>query len=462
MSKFRCRLVFFLAPLLTSCPKGLPGVDGDIIINEIMYHPPGDLEQLQYVELFNRGDSAVDLSGWSFTRGIRYTFPGGTRIAAGGYVVVCRDLAAFSRRYGNDSGIGNFRGQLSHGGETIELSNSKKEVVDWLKYSDRGDWPTGADGYSGSLERICPGGPSRRADNWAASSPGPNREPGGTPGRKNESHSPRPLPLVRNLQVLPERPPPGKAVTVTVFAGDPEGVRTVILLHRIIREGRAGSEAAEVQKRMSRIAGDALGGSYRAVIEGQDAGTLVRLRVRVVGSSGAIRLFPAESEPRWTHSYFVAARQEKADIARCRVIRAPRSGERNTRNGYRGGSCALIYLPPGEEEHLTFDHVRVTYRKGGIKVYFQKDQTLRGMKTVNIISEGKSRYILSEALSYELYRLAGVPAELTEFVRLSMDGRNLGFHLLIEQPNESFLRRNGRNPRGNLYKLLWYGGGIVG
>jgi spore coat protein CotH len=38
----------------------------------------------------------------------------------------------------------------------------------------------------------------------------------------------------------------------------------------------------------------------------------------------------------------------------------------------------------------------------------------------------------------------------------------LGYHLLVEQPNEAFLRRNKLKDAGNLYKILWYERGIVG
>src|SRR5437763_6364963 len=67
------------------------GADSDVIINEIMYHPPLQLEDLQYIELFNRGDAAVDLSGWSFTKGIQFEFPPNTQLAAGAYLVICRN-----------------------------------------------------------------------------------------------------------------------------------------------------------------------------------------------------------------------------------------------------------------------------------------------------------------------------------------------------------------------------------
>lgn len=58
------------------------------------------------------------------------------------------------------------------------------------------------------------------------------------------------------------------------------------------------------------------------------------------------------------------------------------------------------------------------------------------MTGLNIISEFSPRFVLAEALAYEVYRLAGVPAELTEHVRLSVSGEERGCHLLVEQPNE--------------------------
>jgi len=36
--------------------------DRDVVINELMYHPPGEREDLQYIELFNGGAETVDLS----------------------------------------------------------------------------------------------------------------------------------------------------------------------------------------------------------------------------------------------------------------------------------------------------------------------------------------------------------------------------------------------------------------
>jgi len=70
--------------------------------------------------------------------------------------------------------------------------------------------------------------------------------------------------------------------------------------------------------------------------------------------------------------------------------------------------------------------------------------------------------VLSEPLSYDLYRLAGVPAPYSEHLRIWMDGRLLGYHELIEQPNKSFLFHHWKDDGGNLYKLLWVGHGVIG
>ena len=49
-----------------------------VVINEIMYDPISESDDDQYVELYNRGTNAVDLSRLAFTSGINFTFPSNT------------------------------------------------------------------------------------------------------------------------------------------------------------------------------------------------------------------------------------------------------------------------------------------------------------------------------------------------------------------------------------------------
>src|SRR5216117_3614474 len=63
-----------------------------VMINEIMYHPlqpPFASEPVgeEFIELFNRSNTNVNLSGWHFSKGISYTF-GNVTLAPGAYLVV--------------------------------------------------------------------------------------------------------------------------------------------------------------------------------------------------------------------------------------------------------------------------------------------------------------------------------------------------------------------------------------
>jgi hypothetical protein len=95
-------------------------------------------------------------------------------------------------------------------------------------------------------------------------------------------------------------------------------------------------------------------------------------------------------------------------------------------------------------------------------VFFHKDHRLNGMSSVNLDFEGSEWSLMAEALAYDVYRRAGSPAPLTEFVRVWVDGTLAGHHLMIERPNASFLRRNKIDDSGNLYKIIWSGRGVVG
>ena len=91
----------------------------EIVINEIHYDPPDNTRGEEFVELFNAGDSAVDLSGWFFSNGIDFTFPPGTTMAPETYLVIAEDAAGFTRRFG--------RAPFSFFGSISARSFQKKE-----------------------------------------------------------------------------------------------------------------------------------------------------------------------------------------------------------------------------------------------------------------------------------------------------------------------------------------------
>lgn len=446
---------------------------GSAVFNEIMYHPPEGTDGLQFIELHNPGTHHLNLSGWSVSKGLEFVFPRQTTLAPGGHTVVCRDVAAFRRWYGEKVNIaGVFAGKLSRKGCRLELADAQGQLVDIVEYGDRAPWPLGADGYGASLERICPAETGDDPANWAASQIESGAIMGGTPGRPNTWFSPVPLPTIAEVQFSP--PHPDTPIPVSAAVADSAGVDSVVLAWQAWQDGSA-SRCSEIA--LSRTTGDDRRGVYAGSIPAQPEGRLIRFVIRARSVSGVERLCPAPTEPRPT---FSCATFVNTNTARVPFLHLLPLGAVERRPGSRRAQAAIsrwgrnpsgtrenwgslaVYLPPGGEPAQLFDHVHVRPRKGGVKVHFHKDQPFRGMTGINVIFEKSPRWLLSEPLAYDLYRLAGVPAPLTQHVRLWADGQPLGYYLLIEQPNRTFLRRNGRDPDGDLFKLLWYARGLIG
>ena len=436
---------------------------GDIVINELMYHPPRDEDRLQYIELYNAGDSAVDLAGWSFTKGVRFVFPPDSSLPSKAHLVICRDKDAFLEGYGGGLSIlGNYEGTLSHGGERVELSDARGDPVDAVTYSDEAPWPAGPDGYSSSLERISVVDSSEWPENWAPSPPSDlGGGPAGTPGARNAGSSLSLPPRIGDARFAPGRA--GESEKFTASVTDPDGVKEVTAGIRILVEGR---ESAETFLSLERVGGDPKRGMYEVTIPGQPAGSLLRLRLRATDESGAVRMHPHPSEPRPTLSYYVQETENSARIPLGLVLRfgPERTPAKTSRRIPESQDTlhhgAFIYITPGGLPQV-FDHIQIRSRRGGLKLRFHRDRPFDAMTAINLLSEGPSRWILAEALSYEVYRQAGVPAPRAWPVRIWEDGRIRGYQLLVEQPNESFLVRNRLDPTGNLYKAVWYGRDIV-
>ena len=142
-----------------------------VVINEIMYHPPSNNSADEYVELYNAGSVAVNLTGWGFSRGISFDFPAGTTIGPGQFLVIAKDRDRLISRYGLSPAIvlGNFGGELSDEGEKIRLRDANRNVADEVTYWDGGHWSEYADGYGSSLELIDPRQDNRNWQAWAPS-----------------------------------------------------------------------------------------------------------------------------------------------------------------------------------------------------------------------------------------------------------------------------------------------------
>ncbi|MDX2128018.1 MAG: lamin tail domain-containing protein [Chloroherpetonaceae bacterium] len=193
--------------LLTGTPRNA------IVVNEILYQPiqsSTDFKQDQpdYVELFNRSDSTIDLRGWYLTnlpneRGEfeKYEFATDSlanyALKPGDYAVISPDrlllrdstrLVLFYSYLKSDSTAKLFfitsRSTFSNSttGGLVQLVDNTDGIIDSVRYSP--EWHNSF--YSSTsgiaLERINPHLGSNDSRNWTSSS---NREFGGTPARRN-------------------------------------------------------------------------------------------------------------------------------------------------------------------------------------------------------------------------------------------------------------------------------------
>ncbi|MBL7188157.1 MAG: lamin tail domain-containing protein [Phycisphaerae bacterium] len=152
-----------------------------LIVSEVMYHPLGDGETLEFIELYNNRAVFEDLTGCAFTNGIDYAFEPGTIIGPKSHLVIARDPAALEQSYGLTGVRGPFTGRLSNDGERIDLSDGGGQIVISLRYDDDAPWPVSPDGTGHSLILSRPGGDPAEASSWS-----PSTFLGGTPGEPDE------------------------------------------------------------------------------------------------------------------------------------------------------------------------------------------------------------------------------------------------------------------------------------
>ena len=150
----------------------------DVVINEIMYHPrlPTGLSitasnesRGSWIELLNRSANWIDLTGWSLDSGIKFLFPVGTVLPAGGLLVVAKDKDYLQSLYPALSVVGNFTNQLSRHSDLIILRDDNKNPVNRVRYFDSAPWPEFSDGGGSSIELIDPGADNSKAEDWRAS-----------------------------------------------------------------------------------------------------------------------------------------------------------------------------------------------------------------------------------------------------------------------------------------------------
>lgn len=165
----------------------LPQEMKNIKLTEIQYKPLAEIgqdnEEYEFIELKNRNQSVLDLSGLYFDSGVDFTFPVESKIKPGEFIVLSSNSSQFLSRYGFRS-FAEYKGKLNNAGETLTLKTGLDSIVFSVSYNSNLDWPQEADGKGYSLvpTNQNPTGLQNNPSDWRASS-----RIGGSPGEDDSN-----------------------------------------------------------------------------------------------------------------------------------------------------------------------------------------------------------------------------------------------------------------------------------
>jgi hypothetical protein len=325
----------------------VPGEVGEpsaprVALSEVMYHPVGansDDNNHEFIELHNPGAAPIDLSDWKLGGEVQFTFPAGSSIAPGQYLVVAKKrakllaLAKYQLAALADQVLGDYSGSLDDGHGRVVLTDASGAGVDAVAYDDGFPWPLAADAFGAgeswfeeaawfpaadprrnlaahkylghSLERVSFTLPSSLVANWTVSP-----LDGATPARPNTNAGTPPA-IVEQLSVFAEATPDSPAigamepvrVRARLTAGSP--ISNVTLEYWA--EFERGRPKAPAPIKVAMTPGP---DGHEAVIPGQLERTVVRYRIvgeRTPGMPEVISPRPTDPVPYGHHLFYVGA-----------------------------------------------------------------------------------------------------------------------------------------------------------
>jgi len=158
------------------------------VINEISFNNAAQPDPGDWIEIYNKGQYEIDLSGWKLTDSDpvhQFIFGANTRIKAGEYLVVSNDLTKMNAVFGSVKNlIGTFGFGLGNLTDAVRIYSQTGQLIDEVSYSNVVPWPTFDLTQLWSLELKNPARNNSLASSWEFSAEN------GTPGVHNASYIP--------------------------------------------------------------------------------------------------------------------------------------------------------------------------------------------------------------------------------------------------------------------------------
>lgn len=114
-----------------------------------------------------------------------------------------------------------------------------------------------------------------------------------------------------------------------------------------------------------------------------------------------------------------------------------------------GANLAVAIRLKGASTFLSIDS------KASFKVkvdHFVEDQTYWTAKNFNLHNSTYDPSFMAEALSYQAYRDAGLPATRTGFATVTVNGQYKGIYSIVEKPDMNFIRQWWDDDTGSLFE----------
>ncbi|MEX1002311.1 MAG: CotH kinase family protein [Crocinitomicaceae bacterium] len=126
-----------LEPIIV--PKEKSKWSDSVIFNELAFYQPEPDTSGDWVELYNRSQTTIDISGWKITErefSNAWSVPEGTTLKAGELLLLTENLNRFRTTYSSDSihAIGDFLMGFSSEGERVKMYDREGFMVDSLSY----------------------------------------------------------------------------------------------------------------------------------------------------------------------------------------------------------------------------------------------------------------------------------------------------------------------------------------
>lgn len=143
-----------------------------ITISEINYSSTEEYPASDWIELYNYGETAQDLTGWYMTDSKeehKWIIPGSVTLQTNERLVLASNLNKFNSVYPNVKNVmGSFGFGLGSPSDSVRLFNNNMKLIAGVKYSSLAPWPTDAFDKGMTLELKDPDSNLNSAYNWFA------------------------------------------------------------------------------------------------------------------------------------------------------------------------------------------------------------------------------------------------------------------------------------------------------